>query len=160
MLAIAVPVPDAFFRAAGAQSALPMHVPLVDPFAALNRINDSLLVSLVRQFANAPGICGEVSLTFDRVERSADAVALGLANPAVVTEKGRALAEAWRKHPAALELGIVHEPRMIIARGDTSLLDASERAAAGMLPFTSHARLALLLVRDEAARLREHFRLA
>ncbi|MGH2906812.1 MAG: hypothetical protein ACRDKI_08580 [Solirubrobacterales bacterium] len=158
MLAIAVPEARALLG--NVTPAIPAHVPLMDPFAAFTKINDSLLVTLVSQFARAPGICGEVALTFDRIERSADAVALCLAKPELVSEKSRALAKAWQRSLSTNELGIVDEPRMIVARGTGSMLDAVEHSAARMIPFTSHARLASLFVQDEAGTWREHFRFA
>lgn len=156
MLAIAVPEADAVLW--NVKSMHPAHVPLMDPFAAFTRIDDSLLVALVDQFARAPGICGEVALTFDRIDRSADAIALCLAKPELVSDKSRALAKAWHRKLPANELGLIDEPRMIVARGAGSALDAIERSAAELIPLTSHARLASLFVQDEAGTWREHFR--
>lgn len=132
---------------------LPAHVPLLVPFLPQHEINDSVLISLVTDFARHPAIGGDVDLCFDRTERISNRICLGLGDPSPITMKMTALARAHRLWHVNLLV-----PLLTVACGDPDLVNTIESELRPKLPLVSHVSVVSLFVDDASGRWRESFR--
>jgi len=156
----AEPIVGAWRRAhdPAAAADLGAHVTLLFPFVPPPQIDDGVLDRLQEQFANGPGISGELELHFDRVARFPDLCYLALANVDEVRRKIIALSAAWPEYPPYEGRFPDPVPHLTIAHGDETLFASIEAEVSGALPLVARARHVSLAVEDDSDRWREHAR--